>query len=693
MLLIRTHALLMSGSGLRGRCWLLMLLCLLVVVAGLPSVAAQDPPAAGDRPQSAESADWAKAYLSDPLSSIDSPSIDQLREAIKDPKHAIAVVSEHFPRSQKLVRDVQRQFLVDALEHEAIEVRQQAAIQLDRLGMLGELISERLLQLAIASDQTQRDVGILGLEIVSTAELPRNDDYIESLIQALTSESDAVRNAAADQLQRLGPVCVPALLDALNDPERASQVARILGGIAHPRRMEQAVVDGFCGDLSPSIGGVPEDQPVAKGLRTSVASSPADPLVTRQWDQTKANTVRVFYGTNRELADPLAITQPYALMVHGAIALAAVGLLFWGVVSAAIRLFGAQRLEKPQSPCCWLLLSIPIWAVFALWSFPTLGNAVRGAFYKPEHVNFGPRRSESGKKHYGFCDISIPPNHEVGMVETPLWGTEDEDKHVVLKSTELLEEEAFFDSIRRLLAATPDPKGCFVFIHGYNVSFESAAKRTAQIHFDLNFQGVPIFYSWPSRASIRHYFSDRNEIQYSRQLIKDFLLDVANRTDAKRVHVIAHSMGADAVAGAIASMEPGVKVFDQIILAAPDIDADIFRSQIVPKLQQVSNRTTLYCSRNDLALHASYHFNDSWRAGDSSRGLLMEPGIDTIDASSIDTELLGHSYYGNCIDILDDVSQLFRKNTAPGERKLVSLAAEGAVSAWTFPRLINLGPR
>jgi len=73
--------------------------------------------------------------------------------------------------------------------------------------------------------------------------------------------------------------------------------------------------------------------------------------------------------------------------------------------------------------------------------------------------------------------------------------------------------------------------------------------------------------------------------------------------------------------------------------------------------------------------------------------LLVEPGIDTVDASSIDTELLGHSYYGNCIDILDDVSQLFIRNAAPGDRKLVSLAGEGTTSAWTFPRLINLAPR
>jgi esterase/lipase superfamily enzyme len=166
---------------------------------------------------------------------------------------------------------------------------------------------------------------------------------------------------------------------------------------------------------------------------------------------------------------------------------------------------------------------------------------------------------------------------------------------------------------------------------------------------------------------------------------------VAQRSGADRVHVIAHSMGADAVAGAIASMDPGEKVFDQIILAAPDIDADVFMSQIAPRLPQVSKRTTLYCSKNDWALRLSYHFNDSLRAGDSSLGPLIVPGLDTVDASSIDTELLGHSYYGNCIDILQDVEQLFLHNPDPPDRNLVDLKLDGP--AWTFPRLLVESPR
>jgi esterase/lipase superfamily enzyme len=223
-----------------------------------------------------------------------------------------------------------------------------------------------------------------------------------------------------------------------------------------------------------------------------------------------------------------------------------------------------------------------------------------------------------------------------------------------------------------------------VFVHGYNVSFEEAARRTAQIHYDLQFKGVPIFYSWPSRANMRSYFFDRNEIQFSRQLIKQFLLDVAEKTGAERIHVIAHSMGADAVTQAISEFPEGQRVFDQIILAAADIDADVFKYQVVPRMVSKAQRVTLYCSRNDWALQASYLFNDSWRAGDSSRGLLVSQGLDTVDASSMDTELLGHSYYGNCLPLLRDVRLLIEENRQPQERDLQAITEVEALPVWTF---------
>ena len=48
----------------------------------------------------------------------------------------------------------------------------------------------------------------------------------------------------------------------------------------------------------------------------------------------------------------------------------------------------------------------------------------------------------------------------------------------------------------------------FLFIHGYNVTFEGAARRTAQMAYDLGFNGAAVFYSWPSQGTPTAYTID-----------------------------------------------------------------------------------------------------------------------------------------------------------------------------------------
>ena len=322
---------------------------------------------------------------------------------------------------------------------------------------------------------------------------------------------------------------------------------------------------------------------------------------------------------------------------------------------------------------------------FAIWSAVAWNDALRSYLSEPVGVVYSSHRDPGGAVHYGYCDVSIPPTHSIGQVEQPVIGAEDEERHVMIRRNEELAATAFFDEVHRVLASHEhDHSDCLVFVHGYNVSFEKAARRTAQIHYDLKFTGVPLFYSWPSRASFPSYFSDRNEIGYSYDHIKQFLVDVAERVGAQRVHVIAHSMGADAVGRAIVAMGDRGRIFDQVILAAPDIDSDVFREQVAPKLRNLCKRTTLYCSRNDMALRASYTFNDSPRLGDSSRGVVVLDGMDTVDASNIDTDLLGHSYYGDCLKLLDDVQLLLDRDLHPLDRHLSPTLLKEQLRYWSF---------
>jgi len=387
----------------------------------------------------------------------------------------------------------------------------------------------------------------------------------------------------------------------------------------------------------------------------------------------------VYFGTNRELIDKPRKSWKQLLQypLLALLMLAAIIPFFTGTSASADqqRSFGCAH---------WVL---PLMLVAgAGWSMLMLRAELQQHWKLRTGVSFGPRRDAAEAVRYGTCTVSIPPRHQVGVVERPVIGPENEQEHVVLKEIELLEDEAFFELVKSRVAELPvDNRSCFVFIHGFNVDFDSAARRTAQMHYDLKFPCVPIFFSWPSRANVRHYFSDRNEIEFSRYVIKEFLLDVAERVKADRIHVIAHSMGADATCRAIADLGDRGKIFDQIILAAPDIDAEVFRVQIAPRLTKTANRTTMYCSKNDWALMLSRNFNDSTRAGDSSRGALVLEGLDTVDASEIDTDLLGHSYYGDCLPILDDVNLLMRSSMPPLERRLRPWPVDEQLLYWTLP--------
>ena len=156
---------------------------------------------------------------------------------------------------------------------------------------------------------------------------------------------------------------------------------------------------------------------------------------------------------------------------------------------------------------------------------------------------------------------TIPKLHKIGRLESPsLLRFEfrpDPKKHIVLAKLQNLEEQVFFDEVAQSVAKSI-AKDSLVFIHGYNVSFEDAARRTGQIAFDLNFIGAPIFYSWPSNNRATAYLKDETNITWSTPHFLKFLETLAERSGAKRIHIIAHSMGNRAVCDALKALEDGL---------------------------------------------------------------------------------------------------------------------------------------
>ncbi|MCC9609743.1 alpha/beta hydrolase [Blastopirellula sp. JC732] len=383
--------------------------------------------------------------------------------------------------------------------------------------------------------------------------------------------------------------------------------------------------------------------------------------------------VEVLYGTDRELASGAGIVGHFY---------PAIGLAFGGLA-----LFGLM----------WKYQMVRVGGVLAIVAV-ALGLFVArdaGLDYQKElralasgSAMFSGGR---GELQFGACHVSIPEVHEVGQLEAPsilkLELTERPEKHVVLLDVLSKEEEAFFADLREMVAQSPR-REILIFVHGYNVSFEDAARRTAQMAYDLKFTGVPMFYSWPSQADLFGYATDRDNSLWTVSHLKEFLLKVAQQSDAQSINLIAHSMGNRAMGAALeeiaAEMKEETKLFNQVVLAAPDVDAQVFKEEIAPQIVRASNQVTLYASANDLALLASKNVNGYPRAGDVRPEIVIVPGVDTIDVSAIDTSLIGHAYYGDNDSIICDIFTLLHQPQPAAHRQwLRSVSGPGGMY-WVF---------
>ena len=206
----------------------------------------------------------------------------------------------------------------------------------------------------------------------------------------------------------------------------------------------------------------------------------------------------------------------------------------------------------------------------------------------------------------------------------------------------------------------------------------------------MKFDGAPIFYSWPSQEGLLAYTVDETNVAWTVPHLKEFLLGVARQAGAKSVHLVAHSMGNRALTSALRELALEFKAdcprFHEVVLTAPDIDADVFRRDLAPAIVGVADRVTLYASSNDEALAASKAIHGYRRAGDSGNDVVVVPGVDTVDVSEVDTSFIGHSYYGSNRTVLADLFELIHGSKPPDQRKWLRSMQAGAQTYWKFLR-------
>ena len=371
------------------------------------------------------------------------------------------------------------------------------------------------------------------------------------------------------------------------------------------------------------------------------------------------------------------------------------------------------RVGPPQMHACYFPCGPPEACVHKTTCTPIMVffGTNRERKDQAERVGFGPERGQ--ELSLGRAIVTVPKYHGIGRVERPsYWSAilswhltlhEDPERHFTIPRNGIeifASSQLFVEAMRSTFDEQTDFRDhAFIYVHGFKVEFEDALFRLAQMAYDLGIDrnnsripfGMPFLFSWPARGGLLDYVADKESAQLAESHLRSFLELVVTQSKAKYVHLIAHSMGNQPVLNVltqIAATRPDIK-FNQIVLAAPDVDRKQF-SEIALRVQPVAQNVTLYASSRDEAMLASRRLHSGIpRAGDvPSEGPVVVRGVDTIDVSGLSTELFtaSHSKYAEDTLLLKEIGALLRKGVRPPHDRTPVLrhTPMGAQEFWVY---------
>ena len=300
--------------------------------------------------------------------------------------------------------------------------------------------------------------------------------------------------------------------------------------------------------------------------------------------------------------------------------------------------------------------------------------------------------SARGDIHFGTARISIPPGHVMGRHEEPsllkFETGQDASKHIKLLDVTRLSRDNFAETLTRAVEASPDNK-LMIFVHGYNVEFPDASRTVAQFAADLKFNGPVVLFSWPSQGSLTGYTVDETNAEWAQSHFQELMVALLENIPVQHIYLVGHSMGNRIIGRAMVTLanerlESDMLLFREIIMIAPDIDAEVFRMDMAPRLARTGIHLTLYASTGDRALLASKAFHGYPRAGESGDGLVVIEGLETIDASDASGGILGHSYFAEDRRMMEDIYALLQTGQRADQRFGLEAVDTPKGRHWTF---------
>lgn len=200
------------------------------------------------------------------------------------------------------------------------------------------------------------------------------------------------------------------------------------------------------------------------------------------------------------------------------------------------------------------------------------------------------------------------------------------------------------------LAAQAGTGDVLIYVHGFKQTFETAVLDGAHLSDAIKFRGRTMVFSWPSKDGLFDYAYDRDSAMWSRDGFERMLSALVSAPGAGRVHIVAHSMGTmltleslrqlyahygDTVTGKIGA----------VVLAAPDIDMDVF-SSAVQRIGPLAGKITVIAATNDRALALSGQLAGGMtRVGAAEKAAIARLGVRVVDASAEGWGIINHDLF------------------------------------------------
>lgn len=195
---------------------------------------------------------------------------------------------------------------------------------------------------------------------------------------------------------------------------------------------------------------------------------------------------------------------------------------------------------------------------------------------------FSGERSE--ELNFARVDVTLPRNHKSGQIEQPRSSARrDPARHFAAGEVALYRSQQSFSTA--LKASLKQTGGrALLFVHGYRTPFDASVYRMAQIVHDSKYSGTPVLFSWASRGRTVDYLYDNNSATVARDELEK-TLNMLRNAGATRIDIVAHSMGNWLTMEALRqlTLTGNTNVtshLGDVILASPDIDVDVFKSQL-----------------------------------------------------------------------------------------------------------------